>query len=458
VMVAAVVGSAALGGAVRWIRRRERAAASAPPVGVDPMPRRRLPVIDTTTCIGCSACVDVCPYDVLELHAYVARVVRPDDCCGLTLCEQKCPNGSLVVTDGDPIFDRPAIDGRLESLDVPGLFVAGDLTGMPLIRNAIHQGALAAQAASASLRATPAGTADVDVVVVGSGPAGLSAALQLQSDGVRHIVLEQGSVAESIRSFPRGKLVFDQPLGVPLVGDLWLAEATKEELLGKWLRIVRRHRVPIEEGCRVTSIARPADGTEGFVVRAVGAGRERVWTARRVIVAIGKRGTPRKLDAPVPEAWLDRVHYALADARSFAGRRLLVVGLGDVAMESAIALARQAETHVELAARGTTFRRGKSRNVAEVERLVAAGRLTIHWSTEVGAFGPSGDTVALIRRDTGEIREHRFDAVFVMIGSIVPWSFLEGAGIRRMDAAPARVSPARDGEPPPMAPGEPWSA
>ena len=420
-----------VGGVTRWVRnaRKRRPATAASMIKLEPPKVRRLPVIDTSTCIGCSACVDVCPYDVFEIKKYVAEVVRPDDCCGLTLCEQQCPNGSLIVTDGDPVRDQPAVDGHLQALGVPGLFLAGDLTGMPLIRNAINQGAAAVQGASRWLQSQPGGRTEVDLVIVGSGPAGLSAALEAKSRGLRFVVFEQGSVAESIRSFPRGKLVFDQPLGVPLVGDLWLAESTKEELLSKWLRIVREHALPIEEATRVTSIER-RNGT--FVVGAQHDNGPRQVTAGAVVLAIGKRGTPRKLPTPIPTSWLDRVHYAMADARSFAGRSVLVVGLGDVAMETAIALCRQPDTTVQIAYRGDGFRRGKSRNVREIERLVRAGRLQLHWSTEVEAFSERGVT---LRSAEGSVA-CAADAVFVMIGSIVPWAFLSAVGVQRGGAAP----------------------
>ncbi|MCX4245600.1 NAD(P)-binding domain-containing protein [Paraliomyxa miuraensis] len=463
--VAALAGTSAWGLArlLGWVlarRRRGPVVAAA----VEPPKVKRLPQINTATCIGCHACVDACPYDVLEVRSFVAVVVRPDDCCGLTLCEQRCPNGSLVVTDGEPIEDRPRVDGSLQSLDTPGLYVAGDLTGLPLIRNAINQGARAARAAIESLRAEPgragAGSTGedpsvelLDLVVVGSGPAGLSASLAAAEAGLRTVTLEQGSVAESIRSFPRGKLVFDQPLGLPLEGDLWLAESTKEELLGQWRRIIRSRRLPIEEGVRVTAV-RSVPGGSGprFEVEGQGEAGPRRWRARRVILALGRRGTPRKLDVPIPEALAARVHYSMADARSFAGQRVLVVGLGDVAMEAAIALSRQPSTTVTVSYRGREFRRGKGRNIEQVERLAAAGRIDLRLGTEVVRV----DEGAIVLRGRDGESSVPWDVMMVMIGSLAPWGFLETAGVRRArvraPVAPDDRPPAAPDDRPPAAP------
>lgn len=409
----------------RRARRREQARRQ---LGVvQPAAVRRVPQVDVATCLGCYACVDACPYDVLEVRRYVAVVARPDDCCGLTLCEQRCPNGSLVVSDGAPIDDRPRVKDTLESVDVPGLYLAGDLTGLPLIRNAINQGAHAVR--EIAERQGRARDLDLDLIIVGAGPAGISAALEAKARGLTAKLLEQATVAASIKSFPRGKLVFDQPLGMPMVGDLWLEESTKEELLGKWLRIVRRAELDLCEGLRVTRVERQR---EAFVVTALGEdGAERTYRARNVLLAIGRRGSPRRLDVPIAEAAESRVFYSLVDARALAGQRVVVVGLGDTAMETAIALARQPDTRVTLVYRGSGFRRGKARNIDEVKRLVGQGRVRLAFDSTVARVEP--DHVVL-RTTAGQERVDA-DAVFVLIGAILPWEFLGAVGVRRGGAS-----------------------
>ncbi|MBK8237698.1 MAG: NAD(P)-binding domain-containing protein [Deltaproteobacteria bacterium] len=423
--------------------RRLRAVARAR-VEVAPPERVRLPLVDASTCIGCSACVDACPYDVLELRDYVAQVVRAPDCCGLTLCEQRCPNGSLVVTDREAAADRIALDADLQSRDVPGLYLAGDLTGLPLIRNAINQGAHAMRACAAALaRGGARDPSRLDVVVIGAGPAGLAAALEAMRHGLSLQVFEQGSVAESVRSFPRGKLVFDQPLSIPLIGDLWLKESSKEELLGHWLRIVRARAVPVAEHHRVTAVT-PLQGG-GFAVQTLHDGVAATVHTRRVVVAIGKRGTPRRLPVELPDAVLDRVHYGLADARSFIDQRVVVAGLGDVAMEAAIALAHQRGTTVTIVHRGEGMTRGKARNIAELQRLVASGRIALRLGQQITAVTP--EAIGLAGAGAGTWLP--WDRLLVLIGSLPPWDTLAAMGVRRVDP---EAGPATGADPTPAPP------
>jgi thioredoxin reductase (NADPH) len=129
-----------------------------------------------------------------------------------------------------------------------------------------------------------------------------------------------------------------------------------------------------------------------------------------------------------------QVYYHLADARSLAGKRVLVVGLGDVAMEAAIALSRQPETAVTVAYRGSGFQRGKKRNIDEIRRLAASSRLSLLFDTEVTALAArsaqdAGVATATLSSPSGT-RALPCDAVLVLIGSIPPWNTLRQAGVR----------------------------
>ncbi len=394
-------------------RRRETQANDAP---LAPPPVKRLPVIDTSTCLGCHACVDACPFDVLEVEKFVAVVARPDDCCGVVLCQKACPNGSLRITDALTSPPR-LVDDNLECVDVPGMFLAGDLTGLPLIKNALRQGA-------AAVDRVEKGSGDaLDVVIVGAGPAGLAASLRAKERGLRYATLEQATLASSIQAFPRHKLVYDQPLDIPCEGELWMRECTKEELVMRWTRVARKHALAIREHHRVSGIAKEGDV---FVVRAEHENAEVVLRTRRVIVATGRRGSPRKLDIDIAPGSESKIFYHLADARSLAGERVLVVGLGDAAMEAAIALASQPGTRVTMIHRNADFTRGKARNVGEIRSLVTRKKLDLRLATELVSVTPKRATL----KDKTGSSALEVDAVFVLIGGKPSWELLAGAGVQ----------------------------
>lgn len=416
-------GLAVAGVALRRRSRRAAAASRAAPPAVPAVVR--LPHVDAVRCLGCHACVEACPFDVLSVERHVAVVARPDACCGLGACEKACPNGSLTLLEprrGAP--DRLRVDASLESLDRRGVFVAGDLTGVPLIRNAILQGAQVAERVAATLPPQERGhTECVDLAVIGAGPAGLSAALRAKELGLACVVLEQSQLAASIRSFPRGKIVHDPPIDMPLEGALWLRESTKEELVAQWTRIVRTHRIDVREDHRVVSIGRE-DGRH-IVVASTPRGSQSL-VAARVLLAVGRRGTPRKLEAAVEPEAVPRVHYALSDARAYAGRRVLVVGLGDSAMEAVVALARQPGSTITVSCRGEDFARGRAGNIDAVRRLVASGRVRLLLASHVVRV----DARWALVRTRDRVEKVAVDTVLALIGGEPSTALLRAAGLR----------------------------
>jgi thioredoxin reductase/NAD-dependent dihydropyrimidine dehydrogenase PreA subunit len=391
-----------------------------------------LPVIDAQRCLGCNACVDACPYDALEVRRYVAVLSRPDACCGAGPCLPSCPNGSLSLVEGDAPSLGPRLSPELEALERPGLFLAGDITGGTLIRNALRQGVAVARTVAgrlgggkvASSRRAPGLW---DLVVIGAGPAGLAAGLTASSLGLSVLVLDQAGIAASIRRFSREKLVLDTPHADDEQLPLFVGDAKKEELIERWLLRVRQARLEVREDARVLGLAPRTDGEPFAVSTELADGTPAVYRARQVLLAAGNRGSPRLLDAPVPEVAAPRVHYELSDARAFAGRRTVVVGLGDVAMETALALAAQPGCAVTVVHRGAAFRRGSQRNIDAVSALVAKGRVSLLLGARVTRVDP-----ASIELDTGSRRTSlAYDALFVHLGNVRSSALLEACGLSR---------------------------
>jgi len=256
-----------------------------------------------------------------------------------------------------------------------------------------------------------------DIAIVGSGPSGLSAGLVAHKAGIEYLLLEQGTLAETVRKYPRHKILFAEPLTMPLYGDLWVSDASKESLLSIWEGVIQRTGLRVQTGKHVRQITRERD----WFVLTTGEDRYR---ARAVVLALGRRGTPRRLEVPGED--LPTVFYDIAEMSDFAGRRVLVVGGGDSAIESAIGLANQAGTTVTLSYRGEAFTRLKDRNRERLNAAVAARRLTVLLNSNVRE----------IRRDVavvdaaGTTRIVPCDDVIVRIGGEPATAMLEQLGVR----------------------------
>lgn len=379
-------------------------------------------VVRSDLCVGCGTCAPSCPEaGALTMRGKVA-VVEKSLCVGHGKCVEACPVGAIVLTTGAAVHRVEVPDlGADFQTNVPGLFVVGELGGRGLIKNAVNEGKLASEHIAAELppcEARTTGDADTyDVVIVGSGPAGLSAALEAHRSGLKYQVLEQGTLADSVRKYPRHKLLFAEPLTVPLYGDLWVADGSKESLLQIWETIVANTGLHVRTGQRVESIVRSGD-----VFRVASSSYE--CHARRVVLALGRRGTPRRLGVPGEET--GKVFYDIAEMEDFKGRRVLVVGGGDSAIESALGLANQPDTTVHLSYRGEDFARAKERNRDKIAVALEQGRVTPLFKSQVREV--RGDVVILDVDGQSMILPN--DDVIVRIGGDAPYTFLQQLGIR----------------------------
>ncbi len=411
-------------------RREEARKREAAHLGSD-RPVAQYPQIDETRCIGCGACVAACPEgDVLGIVDGRAVVVNGLRCIGHARCAAVCPVGAIAVGLGDVSArdDIPILTPENET-SVRGVFIAGELSGFALIRNAVEQGSRTARAIARrladqrpavqrELHAT-AGDEDPtvrDVVIVGAGPAGLSAALAARESGLSYLVVDQESAGGTILQYPRKKVVLTQPVEIPLYGLLQKEEYTKEELLGVWQEAQARFELHVRTGEKLTNVAR----RNGYLdVHTTGG----VWPARAVILALGRRGTPRKLGVPGEE--LPKVAYKLMDAESYRGERILIVGGGDSAVEAAYGLSRQPGNRVTLSYRKEKLFRIKRKNEERFAEAAAAGQLEARLSSEVLQIGP--DRVRL-REGGGEV-EIPNDYVFVFAGGEPPYPLLQRIGV-----------------------------
>ena len=336
------------------------------------------PLIDPSRCIGCGACVRACPEgQILGLVGGKAALIDPAECIGHGACRAACPRDAISLVFGTESrgVDIPHVGPDFQT-NVPGLFIAGELGGMGLVRNAIEQGR---QAMESIRRLDGVGRSDhLDVVIVGGGPAGISASLAAIESKLRFVTVEQDSFGGTVAHFPRGKLVMTQPATLAIVGKVKFREISKEKLLAFWQKVARKTGLKIQYGERVDKIVPTVGGFEITTTRAA-------YRARSVLLAIGRRGTPRRLGVPGEEQ--SKVVYRLIDAEQYRGQHALVVGGGDSALEAAASIAEQPGTTVTLSYRSEAFSRAKSKNRERVAHAQEAGSLTVMLKSSVKQIG-----------------------------------------------------------------------
>lgn len=380
------------------------------------------PVVNPNTCIGCESCIHACPeypvHHVLGLIKNKATLVSPTDCIGHGACKTVCPVNaiSLVFGTAERGIDIPNVNPDF-STNADGVFIAGELGGMGLIRNAINQGREAIGSIGRYVKKIKADPDCLDVLIVGAGPAGMAAALGAMEAKMKYKVIEQNSLGGTVASFPRGKLVMTAPVNLPLVGEVNFTETSKEELIDFWSSVQSKTQMKIQTDERLIGVEK---GAKGVLLAKTDKG---LYPTRSLLLAIGRRGTPRKLGVPGEE--FPKVTYSLSDPAQYRDQSVLVVGGGDSALEAACSIAELGESRVTLSYRSATFSRAKLKNRQRVEKADAAGLVQVLMSSKVTMIEESK---VLIEHED-ELLDLQNDAIIVCAGGILPDWLLKEIGI-----------------------------
>jgi len=383
------------------------------------------PVINHALCLGCATCVAACPErskNVLGVIHGKAHLVNPTHCIGHGACKTACPFDAIELVFGTEKrgVDIPQVNPDFQT-NVPGIFIAGELGGMGLIRNAVKQGVEAVDSIC-KLDGVGKSNGDViDLVIVGAGPAGIAASLAAKDKKLNFVTLEQDSIGGTVSHYPRGKIVMTAPAVLPIVGKMQFKETTKEALMEFWQGVIEKATLKISDRERVESVEAEnlADQSSGFHVK-TGTGE---YHTRAILLAIGRRGTPRKLGVPGEE--LTKVVYRLIDPAQYRNQHVLVVGGGDSALEAAVSISEEEGTTVAISYRSEAFSRAKEKNRIKIADAEKAGRLRVLMKSNVKQIEP--DKV-VIKTDDDEVCIDN-DAIIVCAGGILPTPFLKSIGI-----------------------------
>lgn len=377
------------------------------------------PLINADKCVGCGSCVHACPENqVLGLIKGKVQLINPTHCIGHGCCKEACPMNAIELVFGTATrgVDIPHLQPNFET-NVPGIFIAGELGGMGLIKNAITQGKQAVESIKRKINSQQ--HTDYDLIIVGAGPAGIAASLAAKKSNLRYLVLEQESLGGTVSHFPRGKIVMTAPTELPIVGKVHFRETSKEELMEFWKKIETDTDLNINYRERVESVTALDQQASGYQVVT----NESQYTTHALLLAIGRRGTPRKLDVPGED--LPKVVYRLDDPEQYQGKHVTVVGGGDSALEAALAISEQPGTTVTLSYRSDAFSRAKKKNRTRISAAGEEKKVAILFNSNVKNISKSEIEI----EQDGQLLKLKNDAVIISAGGILPTPFLKQIGI-----------------------------
>jgi len=369
-------------------------------------------------CIKSGACIAACPeHDVLGIVNGRATTINASQCIGHGACFHACPTQAITLCIGTAKrgVDLPHVNQNFET-NVPGIFIAGELGGMGLIKNAVEQGKQAAENIVKSISKNHG--ADYDLVIVGAGPAGISASLLAKKHDLKSIVLEQDTLGGTVFTFPRSKIVMTSPMDLPLHGKVKLYQTSKSELLELWNTVLTKHNVIIKEKSKVDSIVSEND----YYKISTLSGDQ--YTSKTILLSIGRRGTPRKLNVKGEDS--EKVAYRLLEPENIQGKDILVVGGGDSAIESALLLADN--NKVTLSYRNDVFSRLKPLNSTKINEAIANGSIDVKLNSNVLSIDKEDITIS-VGKDVENIKIKN-DLVYIFAGGELPTQFLEKIGIK----------------------------
>jgi thioredoxin reductase/Pyruvate/2-oxoacid:ferredoxin oxidoreductase delta subunit len=409
---------------LRGLKKRDQKAKVAAEKGqlLSSGPQSQHPHIDADDCIGCAACTTVCPEgDVLAMLGGKAVIVNGYKCIGHSLCAEACPVGAITMVMEAPgvSADIPHLNSQHET-SIKNLFIVGELGGLALIKNAVNQGRNCVDTIAtriSSLGGSRPASDIYDVLIVGAGPAGISASLRAIEKKLNYVTIDEGEVGGTVAKYPRQKLVMTSPVDFPMYGKFKKTELSKEDLLAFWNQVLKRVDFQFREGEKVENIQKADDGI--FTVHTTKCQHR----ARNVILALGKSGSPRKLGAKGEE--LPKVMYRLIEADHYVHKKILVVGGGDSAVEAAMGLASQVGNTVTLSYRQSTFSRIKDRNSQRIADFTRKGKLKVIFNSTPVEFTKD----AVILDVNGVTQRVPNDYVWIFAGGDPPTAFLKKIGV-----------------------------